>query len=63
MTYRSQRMSRNAAVSNGPLFDWADQREQAELTPSAKRLARRFRMAPATARVVSELAFGAKGAR
>ncbi len=51
----------NAAYSHGPLFDWADRRQRAELPLSAKRLTQRFRMAPATARTVSELAFGVGG--
>ncbi|MFN8703456.1 MAG: hypothetical protein ACK5X0_15205 [Rhodospirillales bacterium] len=63
MVYYKTRFARNAAISHGPLFDWADQHQHAKLTLSAKRLSRRFRLQPATARVVSELAFGAKGAR
>jgi hypothetical protein len=62
MSYRKRRVLRNAFASLGPLFDSAE-RHHDELTLSAKRLSRRFRLKPATARVVSELAFGAKGAR
>jgi hypothetical protein len=61
MVYRKQCAARNASISHGPLFDWADQRQHTELTLSAKRLSRRFRMAPATARAISELAFGVGG--
>jgi phosphopantothenoylcysteine synthetase/decarboxylase len=60
MSYSKPTTARNA-VSHGPLFDWSDRRQCIELPLSAKRLAKRFRMAPATARTVSELAFGAGG--
>lgn len=63
MSYRKQRGSRNTFASLGPLFDWAAERHHDELTLAARRLSRRFSLRPATARVVSELAFGAKGAR
>jgi hypothetical protein len=63
MAYYKKSSTRNAAISHGPLFDWADQHQHAKLTLAAKRLSRRFRLQSATARVVSELAFGAKGAR
>jgi hypothetical protein len=63
MSYYKMRVARNAAISHGPLFDWVDQHQHDKLTLSAKRLSQRFRLQPATARVVSELAFGTKGAR
>jgi hypothetical protein len=45
------------------LFASADRRQHVQHSLAAKRLSRRFRLPPATAQAVSELAYGIGGAR
>jgi hypothetical protein len=52
---KGQRLRKSSAPSL-PLFDYADQVRAHELPIAARRLALRWRLAPATARVIAELA-------
>jgi hypothetical protein len=47
---------KRAILAPLPLFDYADAQRVSDLPLSARRLVRRWRMSPATARIVAELA-------